>query len=820
MKKHVWSTGAAKRLAALALALCLTTAPALADAVPASAPAAISPVCDEAFYATLDYYGQLTDSSVVKSYLTNGSNVITDYGTYSKVINLTDSRSGEVGDGTVKFDLSGDVPTRFYFEGKTDQPFRDLPWTIALSYRLNGVDTPAEDLAGKTGVVEIHLDVTPNSAASAYSRDNLALTAMTALNADEILSLEAEGAQVQLLGNLRAVLCMVLPGEERHFVIRVGSDDFTFPGMVFLAVPATLAQLDQVAELREAKDKTQASYDAVNESLDLILNTLNGMSGNLNATADGLEQLNAARSTISSGKGEVYASADKALANLDTAAASLAPAAEHLSAASQALTDITGRVTALTDNAVALKGELENCRAIITRIQGDTQNLRNLAGSVESYNKAASNVANNMKTDLGDLSDAMKAIQTTLAKLSAALTGMAEVKPIDKISVGGMTSAAEVQAKVAEVSGYHTQYEQYLAGNHLTGDQLSFSDFLVAAAYQKYAAAYQQQTGKTISQADFLKTAEGKTATATAAQAAQLYAAAQQAGFADQLSQMESANTVLIPTANNKITEINAIVKSLAVPTAAMVNSLNDLCGKLNADGLGGDLTALSKLCADVLAELKAHEGEAAAATGHLDELGSLAARVSENAGTALDLVKALSDTVNQYVPGTQKALSDAKTLADATASGIQNMDDFLRSAESLMKRSDAQLDAGTRQTLNALAESLRRSTAGLSQTGTLRNAKDAITTLIDDEWNAHTGQSDNLLLADPTAPAVSLTSEKNSSPSSIQYILRSQEIKKESGEKAAEKAEEAARTGSVWSRIGAMFRDFWNAITGIFHRE
>ena len=33
-------------------------------------------------------------------------------------------------------------------------------------------------------------------------------------------------AQVQLIGNLRAVLFIALPGEEQHFVIRVGCEEF------------------------------------------------------------------------------------------------------------------------------------------------------------------------------------------------------------------------------------------------------------------------------------------------------------------------------------------------------------------------------------------------------------------------------------------------------------------------------------------------------------------------------------------------------------------------------------------------------------------
>lgn len=177
---------------------------------------------DEAYYAMTDYYGNLTDGSVVKSYRTNGIATLTDYGDYDEIINLTDGTVPARNGGMTTFRLDEKaLPGTFYFEGKTTKPFQQLPWTISMSYTLNGVPTKAEDLAGQAGVVEIHLDIVPNERASEYARNNYTLEAMAIFNQDDILSLEAPGAQVQLIGNLRAVLFLGLPGEECHYTIRV-----------------------------------------------------------------------------------------------------------------------------------------------------------------------------------------------------------------------------------------------------------------------------------------------------------------------------------------------------------------------------------------------------------------------------------------------------------------------------------------------------------------------------------------------------------------------------------------------------------------------
>ena len=76
-----------------------------------------------------------------------------------------------------------------------------------------------------------------------------------------------------------------------------------------------------------------------------------------------------------------------------------------------------------------------------------------------------------------------------------------------------------------------------------------------------------------------------------------------------------------------------------------------------------------------------------------------------------------------------------------------------------------------------------------------------------------------NLLLMDADAAPISLTSSKNASPNSIQFIMRTQEIKVP--ETASEDATsvDTASQGTVWSRIAAMFRDFWHMLTGVFRR-
>ena len=344
---------------------------------------------DEAYYAMTDYYGNLTDGSVVKSYRTNGIATLTDYGEYDEVINLTDGTAPARNGGMTTFRLDEKaLPGTFYFEGKTTKPFQQLPWTISMSYTLNGVPTKAEDLAGQAGVVEIRLDIVPNERASEYARNNYTLEAMAIFNQDDILSLEAPGAQVQLIGNLRAVLFLGLPGEECHYTIRVGSEDFAFGGMTFLMVPATLSQLEEIAKLSERKDDLEDNYNKLSGSIDSLLDAMTAMTGSLNASANGLEQLNKARGIFSDGKGVIYSGTDALREDLSNLADVLEPVEGQIEALSKTISDSKSTLRSMTNTVSDLKGDLKDVESALRDLEDGTGDARKVFSALGSLRKS------------------------------------------------------------------------------------------------------------------------------------------------------------------------------------------------------------------------------------------------------------------------------------------------------------------------------------------------------------------------------------------------------------------------------------------------
>ena len=731
-----------RRLLALATALTLAAACVVPAAAAEPIGDGVAPTCDEAYYATLDYYGNLTEGSVVKSYILNGADTLTDYGTYDQVLNLTDHTEPTVRGGVTTFRFDPDnAPSHFYFEGKTSAPFETLPWTLSIHYTLNGVPTKAEDLAGKTGVVEISVDAIPNESASQYAKNNYTLASMALFNQDDILSLEAPGAQVQLVGNLRAVLFLAFPGEEQHFTIRVGAEDFSFGGMTFMMVPATLSQLEEIAKLSDRKDELEEDYHKLSDSLDTLLDAFGNMEGSLYATANGLDQLNQARGTISAGKGAIYDGTDALREDLTGIAALLDPVAEQVRSASQTVTDAKAVLNTMTDTALSLQGQLEDLEDALENLE-DSNDVRRLIQDAAGMKKSLQNLENAL-----DSLDRIPSVKSPLEgqDIDAIRENLPRVKAMEPgFRESGMDSFYEYACKVL------------CAQNGITQETPGYDQYREAA---KGLAAIYDSWSSDPEAFEFL---------------------------------LDHSDTIddLLDQLNTTTSGVSDALEQVAGPTATVVGKLADLCG---------DMDELTDLLDDA------------------DDLSAAIRHSSKRLRSILDSTDDLRTILNNYEPTAQETLKTLEDLSVTAAATVRDSEQLASDAEALLKASGTQLDAGTKQTLSGLAAALRQAASGLATTNEVKDAKSSINSIIEDTWNEHTGDIDNLLNMDATAETISLTSPENPAPQSIQVIIRSQEIKAEEQD-TEEAAKASPDKGTFWSRVAQMFKDFWAAITGIFH--
>lgn len=377
---------------------------------------------DETLYVNLDSYGKAIKSSIVKSYGLNSNTQITDYGKYSQVINMTDYTQAQESDDGVSFDFSqsAQTPTRFYFEGKDPELVSPLPWDFDVSYKLNGVPYKAEDLPGASGLIEINIDAIPNENAIDYYKNNFMLEAACVVDIDNTLSVEAPGSQMVTVGSLKTIVFFALPGEEQHFQISIGSNDFEFSGIMLMMQPATMSQVDKITDLRDAKNDIEDSADAISDSLDVVLDTLDAMQSGLQNTSDGLKKLDEARNTINESKGGVYEEADTALSDMEELSKSLEPYSAHFDNAQKAVNDINDNLNSLNDSLQNFSDTLSDIKDTAQAIDENLDAIDELITTADEDKDKWSEVLTSLSDNLDKFSSQSENLETYLKGIELA----------------------------------------------------------------------------------------------------------------------------------------------------------------------------------------------------------------------------------------------------------------------------------------------------------------------------------------------------------------------------------------------------------------
>lgn len=697
-----------------ALILSASLALNLPVAVQAEVTSGVHPTVDEAYYVTLDSYGNPTDAAVVKSYALNGATEIVDHGTYDSVENLTNGVKPEINGDTVRFSLGEGAPSHFYFEGKTRAPFETLPFQISIQYLLNGVPTDAAKLAGEKGVVEMHIRAVPNPASSEYQKNNWFLTAAAVFNQNDILSLTAPDAQIQTVGNLKTALFVWLPGESQEYVLSVGAEDFKFDGFTFLLGPVNASgRLGDLKKLQDDKQDIQKSWDSLNAASDRLFDAAEGMQGKLNQAANGLDGLNQVRKNVQSRESEFYGNLDNFLGNMDGLDSALAPASGHLNSANQTVGELQDNLSAVNESLLTLQRHLKESESTLSALQNNMESFQDASDDLDSDSR---NIKNDLRT-LRSLSEAGKTganqkISGTLQQMGALYQGYAQymqahgLQPVD----AGGTGSNRIRIRATNLgTASNAGGIDYTADAELTPSpqypQGSFQDFAV----QKLAS---------------------------------LGYDSEQIAYA--LALWNQRDTV-----------------------QAAAAGANEVYGKV--DALGNDLEALR------LSSLyDALYGSSATGSLAAADVQKLSADIRQS----IDALNQVYQTADGYLPTLQATLGDAATLSETVRADTESLTALLRTSRDIVKSNSAAFHRSADLSLDASASILRQSASALDSTDAMRQAADSIRDLVDQKWNENTGEKTRLFSLDAAAAPESLTSPENTEVSSVSVLLRSAEIK------------------------------------------
>ena len=273
--------------------------------------------------------------------------------------------------------------------------------------------------------------------------------------------------------------------------------------------------------------------------------------------------------------------------------------------------------------------------------------------------------------------------------------------------------------------------------------------------------------------------------------------------FEEMLEGLQSDSTAFI-TALDTLSDT-----SKALPTL-----LNQLSGE-STDILSSSASLMGTL-EDYTDEL--HDGHDSAdkllKTSNL--IGSDIQSLLDSCQSALTNVNNAAGTANKYKDGAVSTLKDSEALTKSLSSGIGSAQSFLTSLESLMKTSGTKLDDAAKKTLSGSISVLQKSLKGIGKTDTIKIANDTINQTVNNEIDKYE-KDNNLLNLDYEAKPVSFTSSKNPTPSSIQIVMRTQEITTEDNSQNIKDQEKAESYVSPLTRIANIFSKIWSAIQSVF---
>lgn len=339
---------------------------------------------DEAMYVNLDYYGQIDKVNMVKSISLNGTSSFTDYGDYTDVTNMTDHTEPVLGDGSVTWNFAPDQNGRFYYKGVMKNDQVTLPWTFDVSYKLNGVPTDADKLAGASGTVEIHIDATANENAREYYRNNMMLAVAVLVDLTKCYSVEADGAQVQNIGSQTGVVFTALPGEDGDYTVRIGSDSFESDGVLMTMIPGTTKDLEHVKDLKDAKDTWKEAGDQLYDSMEQMALSVESMRDGVNDLQSGLGSAENARGVWSGSKDNILDNNDKALASLTAVSEQMQAMVPHIESAKESAEIVHD---SLGDIVNSMREMQDPLRKLNTSLRGIKSNTEDLAASVAPLNQ-------------------------------------------------------------------------------------------------------------------------------------------------------------------------------------------------------------------------------------------------------------------------------------------------------------------------------------------------------------------------------------------------------------------------------------------------
>lgn len=268
----------------------------------------------------------------------------------------------------------------------------------------------------------------------------------------------------------------------------------------------------------------------------------------------------------------------------------------------------------------------------------------------------------------------------------------------------------------------------------------------------------------------------------------------------------------LPPELQNAVSELMSIISPIKSSTETLLKELSNTSNDLAH--LFGNSASLTKELNDINTVLNDYRGTAENSAELAIKANDLIANSLSTADTMLNQLDALNNSLQTVNTNANSAITQISTSTTTLSNTILAANKALTDTRDTIRSLRENSDAAMQKSLDGLLDVIGKAT-GSNDTASLQTATDSIHNTITNEVNSIENDS-NLLNIDNSLAMRSFTSEKNPSPTSLQFIVRTDEISVDKMKEVQEKIANEKDEG-VFARIANIFKKIFDAVKSVF---
>ncbi|MDD2215724.1 MAG: hypothetical protein PHR60_05680 [Eubacteriales bacterium] len=249
------------------LALCIIAALLSFLAIPSFA-LTEGPPKEEVVYVNLNHDGSVDEIYIVNSFELNEDGQIIDYGNYTAFRKMTSSGKIQMDHEKITIDAKAG---KLYYEGTLSS--KSIPWSFDIHYFLDKKEYPAHQIAGKSGSLEIKINIQSSTEGKNPFFEHYTLQAFIKMDTSICKNIKAKGATIANVGKNKQLAFTIFPGRETDISITTDVTDFEMEGISINGISMDMAfefedDPSFQSKVNDLKDGVKKLDDGAHELMD------------------------------------------------------------------------------------------------------------------------------------------------------------------------------------------------------------------------------------------------------------------------------------------------------------------------------------------------------------------------------------------------------------------------------------------------------------------------------------------------------------------------------------------------------------------------